>query len=81
MRRDDLFDNVVGVLDLGLGLSQLRRKMLGIPIASGHDVPDDDEGTAFLSTRTRWAVYSIADSGSLPGVIERSLFNNDFREP
>ena len=80
VRSDDLFDSVVGVFDR-LGLSQLRRKILGIPIASGQDVPDDDEGTAFVSTRTRWAVYSIADSGSLPGVIERSLFNKDFREP
>jgi len=46
---------VVGVADGVLGLSQLRRKMLGIPMASGHDVPDD-EAAAFLPTRTRWAV-------------------------
>ncbi|KAF8256574.1 hypothetical protein EI94DRAFT_1710923 [Lactarius quietus] len=68
----------VGVVDRGLGLSQLHHKMLGIPIASGHDAP---QGYRILATRTCWAVYSRADSGSFPGVTEHSLFNNDFREP
>ena len=39
---------MVGVADLGLGLRQVRRKMLEIPRASDHDGPYDDEGTALF---------------------------------
>lgn len=36
-------------------------------MASGHEVlADDDEGSAFLSTRTRQAALVMVDSGSFP---------------
>ena len=73
---EDFCDGVVGVPARLVGVSQLRLRILGIPMPSAH--PDD---WALLPTCTHWAVYSRADSGSFPGVIERSLASSDLREP